>query len=235
MKAFLLAAGKGQRLAPLTGSVPKCLVPIRGRPLLGIWMDLCSRQGVRHVLINTHHLARQVAEYLEAQRFPLEVTLVHEEALLGSARTVALNRAFVQGEDRFLILYADNLTDLDFGPLVEFHATHDGVLTMGVCRSGEPARGGVVEMDERGRIIGFEEKPRQPRSCWINAGVFCAGPALFDRIPDREHVDFGYDVLPGLVGAMYGYRINEYFLDIGTPEAYQRAQAEWGESFNDHP
>lgn len=234
MKAFLLAAGKGQRLAPLTERVPKCLVPIRGRPILGIWLDLCARQGVRHVLVNAHHLAAQVTSYLEAHRFPLEVTLVHERTLLGSARTVAVNRAFVRGEDRFLILYADTLTDLDLGRLAQFHGTHDGMLTMGVCRSDEPERGGVVQMDDRDRIIGFEEKPRRPLSRWINAGVFCAGPALFDHIPDRERVDFGYDVLPGLVGSMYGYRIREYLLDIGTPEAYQRAQAEW-EGSSDHP
>lgn len=102
MKAILLAAGVGSRLRPLTDHTPKCLVPVGGRPLLAIWFDALVRHGVTEVLLNTHHLADRVGEFV-ATHTPrgLRVTLFHEPVLLGSAGTVKANRDFVAGEASF--------------------------------------------------------------------------------------------------------------------------------------
>src|SRR5260370_4777615 len=110
MKAFLLAAGNGTRLRPLTDSIPKCLVPIRGVPLLQIWMDLCRRNGISEVLINVHAHAAVVRRFLQESNIDLKVTVLEEKVLLGSAGTLLANRQWVGSDPGFLGFYADLLT-----------------------------------------------------------------------------------------------------------------------------
>jgi mannose-1-phosphate guanylyltransferase len=90
MKAIILAAGLGTRLRPITSTTPKCLVPINGVPLLELWLRDCERAGVEAVLVNTHHLAERVEEFVAARR-GIPVTLAYEPTLLGSAGTIAAN------------------------------------------------------------------------------------------------------------------------------------------------
>ncbi len=229
MKAFLLAAGKGTRLRPLTDRIPKCLVPIVGEPLLAIWLDALERCGIEEVLINTHHLADQVTQFVCARgpgRLP-RVRLFHEPELLGSAGTVLANRHFVAGEDRFFVLYADNLTTVDLAAFDRFHCEKNSPFTMGLFRTPEPSECGVAACDPDDRIIAFQEKPDRPASNWANAGLYVATPSVFDVIPDKPLSDFGYDVLPRFVGKMYGFRIHGFFCDTGTPERLERARAGW--------
>ena len=111
MKGFLLAAGVGTRLRPLTYAIPKCLVPIRGTPLLAIWLEWCAMYGIDEILLNSHAHSDRVREFVDASRGPVRVTLTHEPELLGSAGTVHVNRKFVAGEKEFAVLYADVLTN----------------------------------------------------------------------------------------------------------------------------
>lgn len=228
MKAFLLAAGAGTRLRPLTDRIPKCLVPIEGVPLLGIWFRLLHRYGVTSVLLNTHHHAGQVRDYVASGPVPgLEVVLAHEPELLGSAGTVAANRDFVGGEERFLVIYADNLTSVDIGRFLRFHEEKRSPFTMGLFETREPEQCGIATLDGDGRVIRFVEKPKQPESNLANSGLYVAGPALFDLMPRKTFIDFGFDILPLMVGRMYGYRIREFFIDLGTPDRLERARLEW--------
>lgn len=231
MKAFLLAAGYGTRLRPLTDTVPKCMVPIRGKPLLEWWFELLLRHGVTDVLVNTHYLPGPVRSFLaeyDRRRTGLTAVEAYEPELLGSGGTVWHNRAFVQGEDSFLICYADNLTSADLTALLRFHETRGGALTMALFHSDHPEACGIASLAEDGRITAFEEKPARPRGDLANAGIYAAGSALFGHFPDAPFIDFGRDVLPGLVGSMFGYELSDRLIDIGTPEHYRRANEEWG-------
>ena len=227
MKAFLLAAGKGTRLRPLTYEVPKCLVPIKGIPLLGIWFDLCRVHGISEVLVNLHHLHRQVNEFIENNTVRLNITTFYEERLLGSAGTVLANRNFVSKEKSFFVIYTDNLTNMNLSNMLEFHSQHNGVLTVGLFRTSLPEECGIAEIDRNNVIRSFVEKPINPTSNLANAGIYIAGEKLFDYIPAKEVADFGRDVLPRLAGRMYGYVINEYFTDIGSHRNYELANEEW--------
>lgn len=227
MKAFLLAAGKGTRLKPVTDEVPKCLISIQGKPLLHYWLTLCKRYGVMEVLINVHHLAHLVFNYLGTNKHGLHIVPFYEERLLGTAGTVAANRWFVEGEDHFFIFYADNLTNVNLRRFLDFHRGHRAIFTMGLFRTNSPVECGIAALDENDQIIRFTEKPTAPETNLANAGIYLSGLELFEYIPNKEPVDFGYDVLPNLLNRMHGYVIDEYLLDIGTPENYQRAQREW--------
>lgn len=227
MKAFLLAAGIGSRLRPITNSTPKCMVPIAGRPLLDIWLDAFSQAGVTEVLVNLHHLPNIVRAHLADRLAPPVVHTAFEPELLGSAGTLSAHREWVKGEPFFLACNADNLTDFDLRVLTGVHRNADMVATLGVFRSPNPSAGGVVEVDKNDLITGFTEKPAHPVSDLVNAGVYAFSPSVLDEIKGDPPQDIGYDLLPQLVGRARAVLIDGYFRDIGTPEVYRRAQTEW--------
>ena len=222
MKAYVLAAGLGTRMGAVTKTTPKCLLPVAGKPLLGRWFDQLAQAGVTHALVNTHHLPEPVRAYVAACRPPLQVTLAHEEALLGSAGTLRENRAFARREERYLVVYADNASTVD---LRAFAAAHrpGSAGTLGLFRVPDPHTRGIVDLDREGTMIGFTEKPERPKSNLAWAGLLVGTPELFDAIPDRIPCDLGHDVLPRLVGRVRGVEIDGYHRDVGTPESYRQA------------
>jgi mannose-1-phosphate guanylyltransferase len=227
MKAFLLAAGVGSRLRPITDEIPKCMVPIDGRPLLDIWLDAFDRAGVDEVLVNLHHFPDVVRRHLDARTGPPAVRTFLEPDLLGSAGTLAANRAWVDDEEMFLACYADNLTDFDLRSLVRAHQEHDSIATLAVFHSERPSAGGVVELDAAGTVSGFQEKPSRPVSDLVNAGMYAFHPDVLGEIGGAPPRDIGYHLLPRLVGRARAVPVAGYFRDIGTVDAYQRAQREW--------
>lgn len=226
MKAFLLAAGHGTRLQPITNSLPKCLVPIRGTPVLEIWLELCSRSGIDEVLINLHSNADAVRRAL-GKRTPVKVRIADEEVLLGSAGTVYANRDWVSGEAAFWILYADVLTTTDLHRMADFHQSRRPLATLGLYQPPDPTRCGIAICDAGGVIREFEEKPKNPRSNWAFSGLMLASTMILELVPKHRPADIAFDLLPRLVGNMLGYRIHDYLFDIGTMENYQQAQTSW--------
>lgn len=227
MKAFLLAAGLGTRLRPVTDTVPKCMVGIAGQPLLDIWLDAFARAGVDEVLVNLHYLPEAVRAHVAARAGPPAVRTVFEPELLGSAGTLAASRDWVAGEDMFLACYADNLTDFDLLMLVTAHREYQPVATLTAFHSPDPSAGGVLEADPAGWMTGFTEKPAHPAGDLVNAGMYAFSPAVLDEITGPAPLDIGYHLLPRLVGRARVVPVEGYFCDIGTLAAYQRAQRDW--------
>ena len=227
MKAFLLAAGVGSRLRPITNTTPKCMVVIDDRPLLDIWLDALDRAGVDEVLVNLHHLPDVVRRHLAERPASHVIRTSFEPELLGSAGTLLTNREWVEGEDFFLACYADNLTDFDLRSLIDAHSENGEIATLTVFHSENPSAGGVVELDAVGRIIGFAEKPSEPVSDLTNAGMYAFDSSVLDEIDGTLPSDIGYDLLPRLVGRAQAVLVEGYFRDVGTTDAYRRAREEW--------
>lgn len=226
MKAFLLAAGIGSRLRPVTDTIPKCMVPINGQPLIDIWLDAFAAAGVDEVLVNLHHLSDVIRGHLGARTGPPVVRTVFEPELLGSAGTLVANRSWLGANDVFLACNADNLTDFDLLSLISEHREHGAIATLTVFHSENPSAGGVVEVDDTGLVTRFTEKPSEPACDLVNAGMYAFHPDVLAEIGDPP-ADIGYHLLPRLVGRAQAVLVKEYFRDIGTVEAYQRAQREW--------
>lgn len=222
-----MAAGLGTRLRPLTDSIPKCLLPVRGVPLLEIWLQLFRQHGIDEVLINTHEHGDCVRNYLAAHRNGLRIRVIDEPVLLGSAGTIFANQEWVAGESSFWIVYADVLTNANLGGMVEFHRKHRGMATLGGYEVPDPERCGIMEVNSEGLIASFVEKPKSPRGCLAFSGILLANSSVFEIIPSTAPADLGFDVLPRLAGKMFAYPISEYLLDIGTIENYELAQRSW--------
>ncbi len=227
MKAFLLAAGEGTRLRPITDKIPKCLVPIRGVPMLQIWMDICGNAGIDEVMINLHTHADLVRNWTKQNANGVRLHLAEESTLLGSAGTILANRDWVGSDSSFFILYADVLTNTSFSRMMECHQERRPTATLGLYQVPDPSRCGVVSFDDEMTIRDFQEKPAQPKSHWAFSGIMIGTPKLIQQIPSRSPVDLGFDVLPRLTGQMLAYPISDYVLDIGTMENYQAAQSNW--------
>ena len=227
MKAFLLAAGVGSRLRPITLTTPKCMLIVGDRPLLDIWLEAFDRAGVDEVLVNLHHLPDAVSRHIAARTGPPAVRTFFEPDLLGSAGTLIANRRWVEDEELFLACYADNLTDFDLTTLIDTHRGHGAIATLAVFHSEWPSAGGVVELDAVGRVIGFTEKPSEPVSDLVNAGMYAFRPGVLDEIEGMPPRDIGYDLLPRLVGRAQSVLVEGYFRDLGTADAYRRAREEW--------
>lgn len=227
MKAFLLAAGVGSRLRPITDATPKCMLAIDGKPLIDIWLESFSKAGVDEVLVNLHHLPDVVRGHLAARTGSPVVRTVHEAELLGSAGTLLANRQWVADDEFFLACNADNLTDFDLRTLIDAHSGQGGIATLTLFHSPDPSSGGVVELDGTGQVAGFTEKPSHPVSDLTNAGIYAFRPDVLDEIDRVPPCDIGYDLLPRLVGRARAVLIEGYFRDIGTPDAYRLARQEW--------
>lgn len=227
MKALLLAAGLGTRLRPITDTVPKCLVPIAGEPLLDIWLDNLARSGVDQVIVNLHHLADLVVDHLGRRRGPPEVHTVHEPQLLGSAGTLRANRDLLAEDGAFLVVNADNLTDFDVRALVEAHREHEPLATLTAFEAPRPEECGILRVQD-GWMVGFEEKPSRPRSRLANAGMYAFHPEVIDLVSGAGPRDIGFHLLPQLVGRARVVDLGDaYFVDVGNPEALARASRDW--------
>ena len=227
MRCLLLAAGLGTRLRPLTLSTPKCLLPVRGAPLLQWWLALLDQHGFSDVLVNTHHLAEQVERFVARHRGPPRVHTVYEPVLLGSAGTLRHNRGFFPSGEAVLVANADNLTSADLQALWRGHLQAGRPLTLGLFRPEDLRRTGVVELDADNCIIGFEEKPAAPRGTWANAGLYVMDRRVVDALTARDPADIARDLVPLWVGRATGLPVSGYLRDIGTPESYAAAQQEW--------
>lgn len=228
MKAVLLAAGLGTRLRPLTSSTPKCLLEVGGKTLLDHWLDALAAADVNEILLNTHHLHERVEAHLASRDVVApRVRTVHEPDLLGSAGTLLANRRFLEQDEMFLAVNADNLTDFDLRDLVTEHRFGGAIATIAVFRSPRPRDCGILELDD-GVVVDFEEKPLNPRTDLANAGMYAFRPDVLELVEEPFPRDIGYDLLPRLVGRARAVSLGDaYFADIGTHEALQRARLEW--------
>lgn len=230
MRALLLSAGMGTRLRPLTENIPKCLVPIHGRPLLDYWLDTLVNGGVKEILINTHYLSPLVVDYVNKSSWSSYVTCVYEDSLLGTGGTILKNRIFFQDED-FIVAHADNLTIFDLGNFTACHMARskDIELTMMIFESPDPRSCGIVELDEKGTVQSFHEKVAFPPGNLANAAVYILTPTVCDFIASigRVEIDFSTEVIPHFLGRITTFFNSSYHRDIGTIQSWSDAHTDF--------
>jgi mannose-1-phosphate guanylyltransferase len=230
LRALLLAAGLGTRLRPLTNHIPKCLVPIHGRPLLDYWLETLVDNGVEQVLINTHYMAPMVRRYLSQSTWWPYITLVHEETLLGTGGTILQNRDFFRDET-FLVAHADNLTIFNFDSFVNNHSNRPvGCdMTMMVFETTDPKSCGIVELDSYGVLQSFHEKVDSPPSNLANAAVYIFEQSIIEYLIllNKLVIDISTEVIPMHTRKFFSYYNRLYHRDIGTIDSWNKANHEF--------
>lgn len=229
MEALLLAAGLGTRLQPLTSELPKCLMPIHGRPLLGLWLEMLIAGGIERIFINLHYLAPIVREYVSTSPYARHVQFLEETELLGTAGTLKTFRDEISSE-ALLLAHADNLTLFDVSDFRNsFEARpKDCALTMMTFETDDPQSCGIVTLDKEKRVIDFVEKPKEDIGRLANGAVYIMELAAIDEImaANPSITDFSTEILPHFIGRMNSFHNDLYHRDIGNVTALTEAQRE---------
>jgi mannose-1-phosphate guanylyltransferase len=212
---MVLAAGLGTRLRPLTYEITKPMVPVLDRPVMEHILELLARHSFHEVIANLHYFPDTIREYFGAR-----ISYSYEPELLGTAGGVRACAPFF-GDEPFLIVSGDALTDIDLGALAARHRAAGGIATLAVKQVADTREYGVVLHDRDGRVTGFQEKPGPEEALSVlgNCGIYIFEPAIFDYFPERPFVDWAQDVFPALLDGdvpFYIHEISEYWNDIGS-------------------
>lgn len=228
MRAVILAGGKGTRLRPYTVTFPKPLVPLGGEmPVLEIIIRQLSRQGVRHITLAVNHLANLIqAFFQDGSKWGLHIDYSLEEKPLNTIGPLTLLRDL---PENFIVMNGDVLCDLDFGAFYRAHCAAGNDVTVSVCRREQFVNYGVLQHDNTGRITGFVEKPRY--SFEVSMGVYCLNRRIVERLKPGEPYGFDNLMLDGIRDGlkMSACPFEGYWVDIGRPEDYETADANFAE------
>jgi mannose-1-phosphate guanylyltransferase len=225
MNILLLAAGLGTRLKPVTDTIPKCLVPINGKPLLEIWLDNLSQIHFKKIYINTHYFSELVEKFILESRFHNRVELLFEKKLLGTGGTIRENYLNLKQENLMLI-HADNYCFTNFQDFIEAHQNKPSncAMTMMTFKTSDPKSCGILEINSNKIVVNFEEKPQFPKGNLANGAVYLLNPEVLDWIYKNNIKDFSNDVIPKYINKIYTYENTGVHIDIGTPETYKYVQ-----------
>ena len=226
MKAILLCAGLGTRLRPLTDNTPKCLMKINGKPLLEIWLEQLTNDGISNFLINTHHLSDKITDYVMNSKYKKNINLVHETELLGTAGTLISNLDFFDEKDGLLI-HADNFCSTSFLDFINIHLNRPKTceITMMTFKTEEASKCGIVVVDKNKIVREFYEKSINPPGNLANGAIYILSQKALNEIRNQypSAKDFSIEIIPRFLNRIYSYEISDHLIDIGTIENYRKA------------
>ncbi|ASI98796.1 sugar phosphate nucleotidyltransferase [Thermococcus celer] len=223
MKAVILAGGFGTRLRPLSSTRPKPMIPVLGKPNLQYLLESLEKiPEIDEVILSVHYMRGEIREFVEEKMadYPKDIRFVNDPMPLETGGALKNVEDYV--DEDFLVIYGDVFTNFNFSELIEAHRKNDGLVTVAVTKVYDPERYGVVETEDEGRIVYFEEKPHRPRSNLVDAGIYVVNKKVLEGIPKGKEVYFEREILPKYVssGEVYAYKIpREYhWVDLGTPD-----------------
>jgi mannose-1-phosphate guanylyltransferase len=238
LKGMILAAGQGTRVRPLTKDMPKPMIPILGKPVMEYLIEHLARHGVKEIMINVAHLHRKIEQYFgNGQRLGVEIGYSYEGVYehgeivakpLGSAGGMRHIQDFGGFFDQTtIVMCGDALIDLDIGAALFEHQQKKAmvsVITMEVPAT-DVSNYGIVETDETGRVISFQEKPtpKAARSNMASTGIYFFEPEAIDLIPSGQIFDIGSQLFPMLVEKglpFYAQKRVYNWIDIGRISDY---------------
>jgi len=226
MKAVVMAGGFGTRIQPLTHSRPKPMLPIVNKPMMEHTMLALRDLGIKEFIVLLYFKPDIIRDHFkDGSHLGINITYVLPDDDYGTAGAVGLAREHI-GDENFIIISGDLVTDFDFRKLFEFHAAKKSLLSIGLTSVENPLQFGVVIADEEGRIEKFLEKPSwgEVFSDTINTGIYVIEPEILDYIPKGENFDFAKNLFPLLMKrgvALMGYNLEGYWRDVGNPESYR--------------
>ena len=235
MQAFILAAGLGTRLHPLTDHCPKALVEVNGTPLLQIAIENLVQQGINHIVINVHHFAEMVCDYLSHTAWDAEIYISDErEMLLDTGGALKKAEPLFKANESILIHNVDILSRIKLQDLISYHRNMENIATLAACHR-KTSR--YLLFDNQKQLIGWKNN-NSGESKWVNnpaiiydelafSGISVVEPQLLHLLPPATHP---YPVIPEYISIAKYHRISYFlhstdtWLDVGTPEKLNLAQ-----------
>lgn len=224
MECIVLAGGLGTRLRGVIGDQPKCMAPVRGKPFLRHLFDYLEAEGCRRLILSLGHRHEVITNWLKTQNPPFEITYVIERESLGTGGGIRLAMQEATAEN-VIVLNGDTMFRISLEALLGRHKQHQAETTLALKTMRDFERYGVVRVNEQHIVSAFEEKKHYDTGL-INGGIYCIRRErlLTRNLPQK--FSFEKDYLEKYVdeGVFSGYVQDAYFIDIGIPEDYERAQ-----------
>lgn len=231
MKAIIMAGGEGRRLKPVTGDMPKPLVPLCGRPVMEHIILLLKKHGITDICCALKYRPEDIKSYFgDGARLGVKIEYRVEETALGTAGGVK-NCADFYGEEDFLVISGDAACDIDLSKLIAEHRRRRPAVTIALCPESEPLRYGLALCDRTGYIRSFIEKPDWHRvvTNLVNTGIYILSARAMRLVPEGQELDFAKELFPTLLERgekLLGVPCDGYWCDIGTPKSYYECCAD---------
>jgi mannose-1-phosphate guanylyltransferase len=223
--AILFSAGYGSRLGHRTIDTPKVLLPIKGEPILKIWIDKLMNIDASMILVNTHYLSEKINKFiLNNYNNSVKLKTVHEPELLGTGGSLLEYITMFSEFKTILFIHTDNYSDINLRDFLECHLNRPkkAKYTMGIFQPLNFAGCGMLEVSSDGMATTYEEKPLSTKYEWANAGVFASDVSEILSLKNLNLgiSDFSRDFIPSNIREFYTYKINGIHIDIGTESNY---------------
>lgn len=224
--AILLAGGFGTRLKTIVSDVPKPMAPIHGVPFLSYQLHYLKHYGIKHVVISVGYLHEKIMEFYKNEFKGIKISYVIEKEPLGTGG--GIRKAIEECENETLLaMNGDSFFDIDLLKLKQFHDLKKASFSLALRKVNNASRYGCIEISKENEIISFQEKSDNVEAGLINAGIYVIEPNLYlKHTPSNTKFSIEKDffekelkVLP-----IYGFEFEGYFVDIGIPEDYNKAQ-----------
>jgi NDP-sugar pyrophosphorylase family protein len=223
---MVLAAGRGTRLAPLTHTTPKPLVPVAGRPFLDHLLEFLRAGGISEVVINLHHLGHLIERHVgDGRRFGLAVRYSREDPILDTGGGIKHAEPLLAGEP-FLVANGDSAIEVSLAEVVDFHRARGGIATLVVRPDPAAARFGLVELDADDRVRRVSGLPAGPAPAGLRGfmfpGLHVLEPGIFDWMDAGGAFSITRVTYPRLIGQgppIHGFVSPARWINIDTPAA----------------
>jgi NDP-sugar pyrophosphorylase family protein len=228
-QALILAGGAGTRLRSVVSDRPKPMAEVGGRPFIEYLLAQVANAGIGEAILLVGYQAESFEDHLgDGERIGINVRYSREREPLGTGGAIR-NAAPMLSGDRWLVLNGDSLFDISIPALIDRHVASDAVATLALARVADAARYGSVTVAPDGSVTAFVEKSQVTATNYINGGVYMIERPVLHQIPADRPVSFEREVLPQLVGSgLHAEPFEGYFIDIGVPDDFARAQADAG-------
>lgn len=232
MKTIIVAGGKGERLRPMTNSIPKPMVKVGGKPILEHIINLFIANGINEFILALCYLPEVIVDYFgDGSRLGVKINYTFEDPSkpLGDAGAINLSKDLIK--DTFIVTFADILRRLDLRAMIKFHMENKALATLNVYRHFKDPKSMII-FDEKTKVIKkFVERPQSSEITgefvWSNGSLFVLEPEVFEYIPDNTKIGFGKDIFPKLISQknkLLAFPSEDYFLDIGAPKFLEEAE-----------
>lgn len=228
MEAVILVGGLGTRLRPVVSDIPKAMAPVNGRPFLEYQLAYLKNNGINRVILAVGYKKDSIISHFGNEFFQMKIAYAKEEKPLGTGGAI-LNALPLVREQQFFILNGDTMFEISLNKLQKVHREKKADLTLALRKVQDTSRYGAVTNDDNGRINGFLEKGEAKGEGLINGGIYFGNRKFFEQISYQGKFSFEKEVLEQEYRQQkfYGIGFENYFLDIGIPDDYKRAQHEF--------
>lgn len=225
MQAIIVAGGKGRRIESIIPDTPKLLLPLNKKLLMDYLIGYLKNYGCKDIIISTGHLGDKIKDHLKKNNYGIRVNISQENEPLGTAGALSLIKDRIN--ETFVILFGDIFTAVNILKLFKFHLRNLSDCTIVVRKTEHPQDSNLVGLDENWLVKNFQFKPHKktPTSNYGLAGIYMFNPKMLQFLPQKKPLDLEKDFLSALLRhkkKLVCYNTNEFILDIGTPERYEK-------------